>query len=78
MIKKDTYTREEVIEMLKEMQMETFKCVGFIVGMVTQAWVIKDMLGKRIVELEGEELNSELCTINKSMDIVEDREHDRN
>ena len=36
MVKKDTYTREEVIEMLKKMQMETFKCVGFIAGMVTQ------------------------------------------
>lgn len=57
MIKKDTYTREEVIEMLKEMQMEAFKCVGFIVGMVMQGWVIKDMLGKRIEELGGESLN---------------------
>lgn len=57
MIKKDTYTIEEVIEMLKEMQMETFKCVGFIVGMVTQGWVIKDMLGKRIEELGGESMN---------------------
>lgn len=57
MIKKDTYTREEVIEMLKEMQMETKNCVGFIVGMVTQGWVIKDMLGKRIEELGGEGLN---------------------
>ena len=57
MIKKDTYTREEVIEMLKEMQTETFKCVGFIVGMVTQGWVIKDMLGKRIEELGGESIN---------------------
>lgn len=54
MIKKDTYTREEVIEMLKEMQMETKNCVGFIVGMVTQVWVIKIMLGRRIEELGGE------------------------
>ena len=57
MIKKDSYTRGEVIEMLKEMQMETFKCVGFIVGMVSQGWVIKDMLGKRIEELGGEGIN---------------------
>ena len=56
MIKKDSYTRGEVIEMLKEMQTETFKCVGFIVGMVTQGWVIKDMLGKRIEELGGESI----------------------
>ena len=78
MIKKDTYTREEVIEMLKEMQMETFKCIGFIVGMVTQAWVIKDMLGKRIEELGGETFKPELCGSNKRMDTVEDWKHDRN
>ena len=78
MIKKDTYTREEVIEMLKEMQMETFKCVGVTAGMLMQGWVIKDMLGKRIVELAGEELNPELCKINKRMERVEDRKHDRN
>ena len=48
MVKKETYTREEVIEMLKEMQMETSKCVGFIVGMVTQGWVIKVMLGQEL------------------------------
>ena len=78
MIKKDIYTKEEVIEMLKEMQMETFKCVGFIAGMVTQAWVIKDMLGKRIEELGGETFKPELCGINKGIDTVEDRKHDRN
>ena len=78
MVKKETYTREEVIEMLKEMQMETSKCVGFIVGMVTQGWVIKVMLGQRIMELEGEGLNPELCTINTRMGMVEEKEHDRN
>ena len=78
MVKKDTYTREEVIEMLKKMQMEAFKCVGFIAGMVTQAWVIKDMLGKRIAELGGETFKPKLCGINKRMDTVEDRKHDRN
>lgn len=56
MVKKDTYSREEVIEMLTEMQMETYKCVGFIAGMVTQGWVIKNMLGRRIDELGGEGL----------------------
>ena len=74
MIKKDTYTREEVIEMLKEMQMETFKCIGFIAGMVTQAWVIKDMLGKRIAELGGETFKPELCGSNKRMDTSLERQ----
>lgn len=66
MIKKDTYTREEVIEMLKEMQMEKFKCIGFIAGMVTQGWVIKDMLGKRIAQLGGETFKPELCVISSN------------
>lgn len=43
----------EIIEMLKEMQLETAKCVGFVVGHVTQAWVIQDLLGKKIEDLGG-------------------------
>ena len=50
---KDTYTREEVIEMLREMQQETIECVGFIAGTVTQLWVVKDLLGERIEKLGG-------------------------
>lgn len=73
MIKKDTCTREEVIEILQEMQMETFKCVGFIAGMVTQGWVIKDMLGKRIEKLGGETFKPEFCGISERMDTVEGR-----
>lgn len=45
---------EEIIEMLKEMQVETAKCTGFFAGHVTQAWVIRDLLGKKIKELGGE------------------------
>ena len=54
MQKKDTYTREEVIEMLTEMQKETAHTNGFFAGHVTQLWVIRTMLGKRIAELGGE------------------------
>jgi len=54
MEKKETYTREEVIEMLKEMQTDAAKCQGFVVGHITQLWVIRDMLGKRIEGLGGE------------------------
>ena len=54
MQKKDTYTREEVIEMLKEMQKETAHTNGFFAGHVTQLWVIRTMLGKKIEELGGE------------------------
>ena len=51
---KDTYTKEEVITMLREMQQETIECVGFIQGTVTQLWVVKDLLGERIEKLGGE------------------------
>lgn len=44
---------QEIIEMLKEMQIQTAKCNGFVVGHVTQAWVIRDLLGKKIEELGG-------------------------
>lgn len=54
MQKKDTYTREEVIEMLTEMQKETAHTNGFFAGHVAQLWVIRTMLGKRIEELGGE------------------------
>ena len=56
MSKKEMYTREEVIEMLKQMQRETANCTGFFAGHVTQLWVIKDMLGKRIEDLGGESI----------------------
>lgn len=45
--------RNEIIEMLKDMQLETAKCVGFIEGTVTQAWVIRELLGKKIEALGG-------------------------
>ena len=44
---------QEIIEMLKEMQIKTAKCNGFFVGHVTQGWVIRDLLGKKIKELGG-------------------------
>lgn len=43
----------EVVRMLKEMQVSAAKCCGFIAGMVTQAWVIRDMLGNAIEKLGG-------------------------
>lgn len=48
---KEVFTKEEVCELLREMQMETVKCQGFIIGHVTQLWVVRDLLGKRIEEL---------------------------
>lgn len=44
----------EVIGMLKEMQKETASTKGFFIGHVTHAWVINDLLGAKIAELEGE------------------------
>ena len=48
---KAIFTKEEVCEMLREMQMETVRCQGFIIGHVTQLWVIREMLGKRLEKL---------------------------
>ena len=53
---KTVFTKEEVIEMLREMQTKTAKCRGFFAGHVTQMWVIRDMLGKKIEELGGESI----------------------
>lgn len=41
------------------MQKEAAKCVGFFAGHVTQLWVIRDMLGKRIETLGGKSIDIE-------------------
>ena len=46
---KEMYTKQEVVEMLKDMQRETGECVGFFVGQVSQLWVIKDLDRKSVV-----------------------------
>lgn len=46
-------TNLEVIEILKEMQEKTASTNGFFIGHVTQLWVIKELLGSKIAELEG-------------------------
>ncbi len=51
---KETYTREEVIEMLKEMQIKAAKTQGFIVGNIPTLFVVKTLLGEKIEELGGE------------------------
>lgn len=45
-------TDSEVVGMLKEMQKETANTKGFFIGHVTHAWVIRDLLGSKIAELE--------------------------
>lgn len=47
----DTFTKEEVIMMLRNMQVEAAKCTGFIAGMVAQLWVVRDLLGDRLNKL---------------------------
>ena len=37
--------------MLKDMQRETGECVGFFVGQVSQLWVIKDLIEKRLNDM---------------------------
>ena len=48
---KEMYTKQEVVDMLKDMQRETGKCVGFFAGHVTQLWVIKDLIEKRLNDM---------------------------
>ena len=45
-------TNSEVASMLKKMQEETANTMGFFIGHVTQAWVINELLGSKIAELE--------------------------
>ncbi len=47
----DTFTKEEVVMMLRDMQVEAAKCSGFIAGMVAQLWVVRDLLGDRLNKL---------------------------
>lgn len=49
----DMISKTEVIQMLRQMQIDSAKCCGFFVGHVTQLWVIKDLLGDKIHELGG-------------------------
>lgn len=49
--RQDTFTKEEVVMMLRDMQVEAAKCTGFIAGMVAQVWVVRDLLGDRLNKL---------------------------
>lgn len=51
MVLYEMYTKQEVVEMLKDMQRETSECVGFFVGQVSQLWVIKDLIEKRLNDM---------------------------
>lgn len=57
---KEMYTKQEVVEMLKDMQRETGECVGFFVGQVSQLWVIKDLIEKRLNDMGETVLKYEL------------------
>lgn len=56
---RENFTRDEVIQMLREMQYQAANCNGFIVGMVSQLWVVRELLGDRLKKLgdEGIEIN---------------------
>lgn len=43
---------EDVVNMLRELQLETANCMGFFAGHVTQTWVI-GKLGEKITEIGG-------------------------
>ena len=67
--------KDEIIKMLKEMQIETAKCQGFVIGHVAQAWVISDLLGKKIEELGGQPYiiqNDHLVDVEEKQDLMEE------
>lgn len=63
----DIISKVEVIQMLRQMQIESAKCCGFFVGHVIQLWVIKDLLGDRIHELGGK-----AYTVDKNGNVVDE------
>ena len=63
----DMISKAEVIQMLREMQIESAKCCGFFVGHVTQIWVIEDLLGDKIHELGGK-----AYTVDKEGNVVDE------
>ena len=52
----ETFTREEVVRMLQEMQRKALDVNGFIVGHVSQYWVVKVLIGEKILSLGGTEV----------------------
>ncbi len=57
--RKETYTREEVIELLKGLQIRAINCQGFIVGTLTKIFVVKSLLGDTIEKLGGQSVDVE-------------------
>ena len=52
----ETYTKDEVIEMLQGMQQSAITTQGFIAGHLATLWVVRDLIGEQIKELGGEEI----------------------
>lgn len=50
----DVIKTDDLIKDLRESQVKAAKCIGFIAGMVSQIWVINDLLGKIIEDYGGE------------------------
>lgn len=50
----DVIKTDDLIKELRESQVKAAKCIGFIAGMVSQIWVINDILGKLIEDYGGE------------------------
>lgn len=63
----DMISKAEVIQMLRQMQIESAKCCGFFVGHITQIWVIKSLLGNKIHELGGK-----AYTVDKEGNVVDE------
>lgn len=63
----DMISKAEVIQMLRQMQIESAKCCGFFIGHITQIWVIKSLLGNKIHELGGK-----AYTVDKEGNVVDE------
>lgn len=53
---KEMYSRNEVIEMLQDMQKQSLNTQGFYVGHLTTLWVVRDLIGQKIKEIGGDEI----------------------
>lgn len=53
---KEVYSRNEVIEMLQDMQRESIETQGFVIGHLSKLWVVRDLIGQKIKEMGGDEV----------------------
>ena len=58
------YTKKEFLAMLNDMKEQNRKCIGFIVGMVTQTWV-EQMIDEKIQQVMNAPDDGNSCEENQ-------------